>query len=545
MKPLSQYTTGTQFGGGLNGGSTDIPRLYLDAARSIADKKGLSFACIYIDLKSAFASIVRGISLESLCSSEDLCHRLTARGFTQDDIREIINGLSDFSFWHESGGTHHLATLLARIHRCSWYAVEGVPGCHESHQGALAGTSLADVIFLLAFSRVLHAVEMNLSLAGVLFELPQPLVAEEMGLCSGQVKCRHLTPVAYVDDVAQPLLAKARDIIATVQRAMAVYHKVLSKYLLTINYSPGKTEVAFSCRGDGASKLKQSLQTQYADGIPVLGFEQQLFLRITRTYKHLGTVTSSDMSMQPEISSKTAAMRNAVDAIKGNFLYCPSIALEPRLLVLRSLVFSKGLFQAGSWPILYVSELSRLHKQIMCIYSSMVDAGISVEARRSHSCLLKIDGVVAPFVLLVCLRVRLFVRVVLTAPDSVLAVVFEARGGHRAWIDAVEHDLRFLVLNSEAFFSMIGASMKAWVDAIRANPRTVLRPLKSAATERRINSPSTWARSKRLKDLDAIFQRSHCDEKVQWRCPLPSVASPSRPALGPSLDVDTSPFRLR
>ena len=33
-------------------------------------------------------------------------------------------------------------------------------------------------------------------------------------------------------------------------------------------------------------------------------------------------------------------------------------------------------------------------------------------------------------------------------------------------------------------------------------------------------------------------------EKVQWRCPLPSVASPSRPALGPSLDVDTSSFRL-
>ena len=107
MTPLMTFSSATQFGGGLNGGSTDLPRLYLEAARSIAHKNKLAFACIYIDLKSAFASIVRGIALEPLLSIEDICRRLSARGFDDADIHNIVDGIADFSFWQECGGSQH------------------------------------------------------------------------------------------------------------------------------------------------------------------------------------------------------------------------------------------------------------------------------------------------------------------------------------------------------------------------------------------------------------------------------------------------------
>ena len=131
--------------------------------------------------------------------------------------------------------------------------------------------------------------------------------------------------------------------------------------------------------GEGARMSKQCLQDQYAGGIPFITSRQSLLLQVTRTYKHLGTVASADMSMQPEITSKMTAMKNTVKAVKGDFLARPSIPLEPRLLVLKTLVFSKGLFQAGTWPLLYVSELSRMHKQMMSIYASIVDAGMHVQ----------------------------------------------------------------------------------------------------------------------------------------------------------------------
>ena len=93
MKPLTGITSETQFGGGLNGGSTDFPRLYLDAARTIARKHKLSLACIYIDLKSAFASIVRGIALQHLLCPEDRCYRLAKQGLDSDDISCITERL--------------------------------------------------------------------------------------------------------------------------------------------------------------------------------------------------------------------------------------------------------------------------------------------------------------------------------------------------------------------------------------------------------------------------------------------------------------------
>ena len=113
--------------------------------------------------------------------------------------------------------------------------------------------------------------------------------------------------------------------------------------------------------------------------------------------------------MHPEISVKTAAMRNVTKSICGDFLYRPNISLEPRLLVLRMLILSKGLFQAGTWPLLHCSEFSRVHSEIMRIYSSMIDAGVPVASRRSHEALLKIEGVTAPYILILFMRINLFI----------------------------------------------------------------------------------------------------------------------------------------
>ena len=140
-----------------------------------------------------------------------------------------------------------------------------------------------------------------------------------------------------------------------------------------------------------------------------------------------------------------------------------------------------------------------------------------MNARRSHESLLKVKGVIAPVVLLICLRVKLFVRTVIFASDFILTVLFEAQGGHRAWIDAVEHDLQFLVLHSQAFACMAGASVRAWVQRIRIEPRKVIQMLMNAVDEAHVNCPSTWARSKRLREVGAVFRCELCDFSANSR----------------------------
>ena len=99
--------------------------------------------------------------------------------------------------------------------------------------------------------------------------------------------------------------------------------------------------------------------------------------------------------MQHEVSNKFAGMKDITKCIAGHFLCRPNIDLKPQLLILRMLVLSRGLFQAGSWPFLCSAEFGRLHSQIISI-CSIIDAKAPLARRRSHASLLSFEGVVPP-----------------------------------------------------------------------------------------------------------------------------------------------------
>lgn len=59
-----------QFGGGLNGDSTEFAHLYLVATMDIAKIRGMSFAALFGDLQTAFASISRVIAFPAPASRD-------------------------------------------------------------------------------------------------------------------------------------------------------------------------------------------------------------------------------------------------------------------------------------------------------------------------------------------------------------------------------------------------------------------------------------------------------------------------------------------
>ena len=129
--------------------------------------------------------------------------------------------------------------MLSKLHRRSWFAVEGVPGCVETASGSLAGNSLGDYVFLLAFSRVLNAVEKAPEHAGLLYQLrPEDADPSLSIMCQGQSDERKLRlgPGGYVDDVVQPLIAPAHEIVDRMRRCACIYQEVFSRFGLTINF---------------------------------------------------------------------------------------------------------------------------------------------------------------------------------------------------------------------------------------------------------------------------------------------------------------------
>eukprot|EP00959_Pyramimonas_sp_CCMP1952_P353078 7396941-Pyramimonas_sp.AAC.1 len=79
--------------------------------------------------------------------------RLLESGFTQHEAGEVAEGIVAYEYWLDSGGSQHYLAMLSKLHRQSWFAVEGVAGFIETSSGSLAGNSMGDFVFLLAFSR--------------------------------------------------------------------------------------------------------------------------------------------------------------------------------------------------------------------------------------------------------------------------------------------------------------------------------------------------------------------------------------------------------
>ena len=153
------------------------------------------------------------------------------------------------------------------------------------------------------------------------------------------------------------------------RKVACIYQEVFSRFGLTINFKKGKTEALFRFAGPGAIAERHKLFRDHLSTINFENREKDFVLTATATYKHVGTLTCCMDTMQPEISVKLVAMNATFKQLKPAFLNRPAIATKKRLLLARSVLLSKGLFQARTWPVLYSAEMLRVHRATMKMYS--------------------------------------------------------------------------------------------------------------------------------------------------------------------------------
>lgn len=234
---------------------------------------------------------------------------------------------------------------MSNLHKRSWFAVKGVPGCVEISSGSLAGNSLGNYVFLLAFSRVLNTVEKALADAGLLYQMsPEYLNSSFSGFCQGQGEDQQikLGPGGYVDDFFQPIIAPARDIVEKMRQCACLYQEVFSRFGLTINFKRGKTEALFRFAGPGAIIERRKLFRDHSSAISFENLGFVFLLAATATYKHVGTLKCCTDTLQPEITAKLDAMNATFEYLKPAFLNRPAVSIEKRLLLARSVLLAKG-----------------------------------------------------------------------------------------------------------------------------------------------------------------------------------------------------------
>ena len=145
----------TQWGSRLNGGECCFAQVYLAAVMSTARAHRSTAAALFIDLSAAFSSMIRKLAVPGVHfeSDEEIARVLAWCAIGADDMADVMANVSKAAEWASLGVSEHTTALISKVHEHTWFSSEMLPGVVHSLRGALAGTTLADIIFSIAWQR--------------------------------------------------------------------------------------------------------------------------------------------------------------------------------------------------------------------------------------------------------------------------------------------------------------------------------------------------------------------------------------------------------
>ena len=161
-----------QCGSGMHVGSTDLCHMFVAQAFCMARARKVSCGMLYIDLVNAFSQVIRRIVLQDLPESQEQWMRhLRNIGSIDEEATQTMSAAMTAMDWKDQGVSTHTLALLKTILEPSWFSIDGLAGLTLFWKGACAGTSPANLIFILAISVVIRRIEKKLLPAGITKQL--------------------------------------------------------------------------------------------------------------------------------------------------------------------------------------------------------------------------------------------------------------------------------------------------------------------------------------------------------------------------------------
>jgi len=319
----------SQFGGGFNGGETAFTNLSIRCAADLCKSQGLSFSALYVDVVSAFASMLRRAAFDVNEGDEVWISHLKAFGFDQVDIVAIRDTVAHLASWSidsgggivasSDGGTNLCVNVARQWYRGTWVSQEGIPNVIQTDIGCMAGTPLADLLFTVVMSRILYVARMSITSDGL--ESCVQIGSESVVLCDA----------SFVDDCVEPICDCALKLTHKATQIASVLVRTFACFQLSLNFNAGKSECTAVFAGHGKKAAMRALSrannvTSFPD---VDGSSREL--RWVRSYKHVGTFSS----IGNEVSVRCSAMKSSFASLRKSVFRNPKISLERHSLRVR------------------------------------------------------------------------------------------------------------------------------------------------------------------------------------------------------------------
>ena len=214
-----------------------------------------------------------------------------------------------------------------------------------------------------------------------------------------------------------------------------------------------------------------------------------------------------------------AEMVAAGRPIRSKVLANRTVPFAKRVIWLRALLFSKGLFQAAVWPTLTSAELKVVHCAVVKVMRMVhFPAGpIDFADSASSADVIRALGLPAPVNLLRTARLDLFVRLLVKPSPILLSLLFVARNAKRSWVKAVHADLAFAAKFSKPLARLSAAPVSQWAIWILRDPVKAKRVFHDALQSKEANMCEVWGFSKSLREIDLVVACDGCSATFKSR----------------------------
>ena len=356
----------SQFGGfpGQQPGfATSLVRSY----SNIAHSQGLSDACIFLDLRSAFHHLVRQFAwhFEEGEFPQRLRDALRQEGLDPTALEERVGDGS-------KPGTlplpSHLNKLLVDLHQCTWYTLKGADQPSMTFRGTRPGSPFADLGFNAFMSQIMIAIRELLWQHGDIMEAFQTAGVDPM-------------VIGWVDDLAIPIMStEASRLTDTVRDVTEGIVRIMWEAGLQVNLGKGKTECVANFRGHKAPAMRAATFVEDLGQIPlalpaVSQDGRQGSLHLVGRYVHLGTCFGQELHFEGEVNRRvgvaTTTFRQVARPVLGN----NHISIATRLQLLEALVCSKLMYNSGTWPQLSRRQHAKVEHAIISWQRRIIGTG--------------------------------------------------------------------------------------------------------------------------------------------------------------------------
>ena len=164
-------------------------------------------------------------------------------------------------------------------------------------------------------------------------------------------------------------------------------------------------------------------------------------LRFVDRYRHLGTVTTVCNNDNAEVAIRSTILRTEARKLAKNILGNECITAKRRCDLATCYIWSKGLFQCGTWARLACPTYKRIHGAIMYVYRCI--GKYQHNMYKSDDEIIAQLGVMCPKTFLRARRLTVFAKVV---KNRTIAMLCDACSGiDGTWANQVKSDLVWLI----------------------------------------------------------------------------------------------------